>query len=92
MLTMKQSDILKEIAKPTFKLLLAQDIESVRLSVKTMISDIKDFNTQAPNLISEETLTGLKNVDALLNIYTEQLITQSEDELTSLASKLGESE
>ena len=89
---MKQNDILKEVAKSSFKLLLAQDMENIRLQLRVIAEDIETFNEQVPDLIEESTLNGVKNMNALLNVYSDALIKESEKELLLLSEKLGESD
>lgn len=85
---MKQNDVLKAIAIPSFKMLTAQDLENVRVTIHNVLEDSDSLNNA--QILSEDIITGLKNMKELLNIYVEQLVTSAEKELTDLAEKLGE--
>lgn len=85
---MKQNDILKAIAIPSFKMLTAQDLENVRMTIKTVLEDTNSLD-DVP-ILSEDIVTGLQNMKELLNIYVGQLVTSAEIELTALAKKLGD--
>jgi hypothetical protein len=85
---MKQNDVLKAIAIPSFKMLTAQDLENVRVTIQNVLEDSDSLNDA--QILSEDIITGLKNMKELLNIYVEQLVTSAEKELTDLAEKLGE--
>ena len=85
---MKQNDVLKAIAIPSFKMLTAQDLENVRVTIQNVLEDSDSLNDA--QILSEDIVTGLKNMKELLNIYVEQLVTSAEKELTDLAEKLGE--
>lgn len=85
---MKQNDVLKAIGIPSFKMLTAQDLENVRVTIQNVLEDSDSLNDA--QILSEDIITGLKNMKELLNIYVEQLVTSAEKELTDLAEKLGE--
>lgn len=87
---MKKNDILKEISKASFKMLAAQDIEGIRLTLKVIIDDMMSFEKICENTFTEEMLVGLKNMRELLDVYSEQLVKQAEKEYIGLAEELGE--
>jgi len=85
---MKQNDVLKAIAIPSFKMLTAQDLGNVRVTIQNVLEDSDSLNDA--QILSEDIITGLKNMKELLNIYVEQLVISAEKELTDLAEKLGD--
>lgn len=85
---MKQNDVLKAIAIPSFKMLMAQDLENVRMTIKTALEDANSLY-DVP-ILSEDIVTGLQNIKELLNIYVVQLVISAEKEWTELAIEIGD--
>lgn len=85
---MKQNDVLKAIAIPSFKMLTAQDLENVRMTIKTVLEDKNSLDDVS--ILSEDIVTGLQNIKELLNIYVDQLVISAEKELTELAIEIGD--
>ena len=89
---MKQNDVLKAIAIPSFKMLMAQDLENARMTIKTVLEDANslDANSLDVPILSEDIVTGLQNIKELLNIYVVQLVISAEKEWTELAIEIGD--
>ena len=87
---MKAEDILNDLGKNTFKMMLANDLEKVHSEIRLMLDDIKIFNSASPNLIKEEVKEGLSNMEKLLSLYVDGLIKDSEQGYRDLAKQIGE--